>query len=289
MKPFFKFFISRKFFINLILILVLISSLIGITIWGLNIYTRHGKEYKIPNLKGVTLKEARQKLRELHLRDTIIDSIFTNEVPKGCIVETNPEEGFKVKRNRRIFLTINSFSDEIIDMPGVVGASLENAKAELEIYGLKIGRIKYKTGDYRNYVVEQSHKGKKINIGEKIKKGAYIDLLLERGKDDEEIETPSLYGLKLDVAHKKAIDHYLNIGEIKYDETVKNKADSINAFVYKQQPFTNNKIYTLGKNINIELTVNKIKAMRAKQKEKIIADSIQNAAKNENTEQQDSL
>ena len=47
----------------------------------------------------------------------VIDSVYTNLVPSGCVAEQNPKPGFKVKKWRNIVLTINAFNPEMVAMP----------------------------------------------------------------------------------------------------------------------------------------------------------------------------
>jgi hypothetical protein len=62
--------------------------------------------------------------------------------------------------------------------------------------------------------------------------------------------------LKLDPAKNKILGSSLNLSAFQYDNTVKTGTDTINAFVYKQNPeFKNDATIQLGSAIYLWLTV----------------------------------
>jgi eukaryotic-like serine/threonine-protein kinase len=157
----------------------------------LNSYTRHGEAIPVPEVKGLTIEEAAQKLKASKLNCTISDSVYLPDKKKGAVVEQNPPANFKVKSGRKVFLTINSFFPERVKMPDVVGVSLRQAKAVLETYGLKTGKLKYVPDIAKDNVLEQRFKGKKITESTVIEKGSSIDLVLGKGEKEEEAEEVS--------------------------------------------------------------------------------------------------
>ena len=124
-------------------------------------------------------------------------------------------------------------------MPNFVNSTLIQTKADLETYGLKVGKLIYKPWKYDNLIIEQRFEGKKIKAGEKIEKGSYIDLVLGRTGDYENTVVPQLIGLTRDDAEEKISEMMLNVGSVVYDKSVVSEEDSINATVKKQFPGKN--------------------------------------------------
>jgi len=257
---FLKFLISRLFFKHLFYVIVITISVIVLIFLFLKIYTRHGQALSVPDLRGLTILEAQDILVSKKLRYQVIDSVYSNLVERGCIVEQNPPADFKVKINRTIFLTINAFNPEMVRMPNVLGVSLRQAKAIIETAGLTIGRLNYVPDIAVNNVLEQRYQGKIVETGDSIPKGAKIDLILGRGLSDDKTAAPDLIGLDLKTALNRITSRYLNIGAIIYDGSFMNAEDSANAFIWKQRPVVDDEtLLNLGSAVDIWITVDSSK------------------------------
>ena len=186
-KNFLSFFKSRLFIKHSILLLILVVAVVSATFLWINIYTLHGKQLPVPDFKGKNLEEVTQIIESNELRYEILDSVFTDDVPKGAVYEQNPPAGFNVKRNRRIFFTFNAYGIEKVNMPRLIEGSIVQAKADLKAYGLKIGKLIYVNNWARNLVLKQKYKGLEIKEGTLIKKGSVIDLVLGKGEKTEHI------------------------------------------------------------------------------------------------------
>jgi beta-lactam-binding protein with PASTA domain len=261
---FLKFLISRLFLKQLFYIIVFtIFVLIFIFIF-LKIYTRHNQALSVPDLRGLSIKEAQDILVSKKLHYQIVDSVYNNFVARGSIVEQNPPPDFKVKVDRTIFLTINAFNPEMVRMPNVIGVSLRQAKAIIETGGLDVGRLNYVPDIAVNNVLQQKYKGNNIEPGDSIPKGSKIDLVLGRGLSDDKTASPDLIGLKLPKALDKITSRYLNIGAIIYDGSFTNAEDSVNAFIWKQRPvFDDQTMLNLGSTVDIWITADSTKLPQA--------------------------
>ncbi len=258
-----NYFISLFFLKQLIILAVL--GILGLifTIYGLKFYTHHGEAISVPDFSGMNLKSAKTLANKNDLTLIIVDSVYLSPGKRGSIVEQNPPKKFKVKEGRKIFLTIKAFLPEKTVMPDLHDISLQQAKAELENYGLKIGTLSYTSG-YENVVKEQYFKHAIIETGKKIEKHKRIDLLL--GKGHYPYTTIILLNeLNVDECYNKLTSVYLNVGNIYYDQTVKTAQDSAKAQVWKQKP---NILYTqrlnYGDKVNIWLTMDKFKVLTNK-------------------------
>ena len=233
--------ILKKFLNHYIVKNVLILSFsVLFILWGtfffLRFYTHHGKSLRVPDVTGMSLLEAELTLRVQKMRFQLSDSVYINSAKPGAVVNQNPEPGSKVKENRNIFLVINAFAPERVIMPDVVGVSHRQARATLESRGLSIGRITYMPDRYRDYVRKQFYQGKEIGRGTEIVKGSVIDLELGSGLSDRRTSIPYLLGSTLSQANRTLTQYVLNLGVINYDNTVVTRADTVNAFIYRQSP-----------------------------------------------------
>ncbi|MFC2087532.1 PASTA domain-containing protein [Bacteroidota bacterium] len=231
-----KFIFSWLFIKNLFLALLYSLIILIVTMLSIRVYTHHGKSKPIPDLSNLTLEEVAAICKKEKLRFEITDSVYVNYKKRGTVIDQNPDPGFRAKKNRRIFLTINAFQPEIVEMPNVVGFSYRQAKAILETKGLSIGEISYESDLALNNVLEQKINGEEIEEGTNILKGTDIDLVLGNGYARRYYYTPYLIGKKLEEAKRELHDLYFNIGKIEYDSTVLNYPDSMNASIFKQSP-----------------------------------------------------
>jgi beta-lactam-binding protein with PASTA domain len=253
---FLRFLISKKFFRHLGLAAALgLIIVLSILLW-LRIYTHHGQAILVPNLAGLTEDEVMDVTTSRDLRYEIVDSVFSSEMPRGTVIKQNPRASSRVKKNRRIFLTMNAVNPEMVSMPQLVGLSIRQARLALQNAGLGLGEIKYRPDYAINNVLQQMHGDSVINEGTEIKKGEVINLVLGMGLSNETTRVPDLGGLGLEAAREVITDYFLNIGAVTFDESVKSYEDSANAFIWRQYPeFDEFRRMNMGMEVDIWLSI----------------------------------
>lgn len=233
---FFKFLISKTFLRHLLLAVAIAVIILLITLVWLKIYTHHGQAISVPNLTGLTLDEADDVVSSRKLNIEVLDSIYANDMPRGTVVKQNPAPTSKVKVRRRIFVTMNAVNPEKASMPNLVSLSDRQAILALENAGLELGEISYKPDFAVNSVLQQKLNGSVIEEGTMVEKGSRIDLVLGMGLSNETTTVPDLEGLDLAAAKAAISDRFLNFGLATYDQSVQNEEDSLQAWVYRQNP-----------------------------------------------------
>lgn len=253
---FLRFLLSKKFFSHLGIAIALgIILILAILLW-LRIYTHHGQAITVPDLTALTTEEVGDVTSSRQLRYEVVDSVFSNELPRGTVLKQNPKANSRVKRNRKIFLTMNAVNPEMISMPTLVGLSNRQARLALQNAGLVLGDISYQPDYARNNVLQQMHDGSVINEGTEITKGTVIDLVLGMGPSSETTRIPDLIGVGLEAATDMIADYYLNIGAITYDQSMENAEDSSAAFIWRQYPeFEEFNRLNMGMEVDIWLSI----------------------------------
>jgi beta-lactam-binding protein with PASTA domain len=231
-----KFLLSKAFFKNLGLAVSIAVGIVLILLIYLNIYTRHGQARPVPDFYGMNMEEAAKLAKKNRLRYQVIDSVYTTIVPRGCVAEQNPRAGFRVKKWRRIVLTVNAFNPEMVVVPDLVGLPKRQAIAIIQSSGLEPGQLRYIPDLSVDFVIRQLHNGKEIIPGDSIQKGSVMDLVLGKGLSNERTPVPELIGMNLERAKNNILASSLNLGAYIFDESVKTAEDSITAFVFKQNP-----------------------------------------------------
>lgn len=255
-----KFLTSKDFLKNLGLAIAIAVIILFATLLWLSIYTRHGQSKPVPDLYGLSIEEAEKTVKENKMRFEVNDSVYTNVVPPGYVVEQNPPAGAEVKKNRRIIVIINAFQPEMVEMPDLLELSKRQAMALLESSGLELGKLNYKPDLTIDYVLEQLHNGKAVEPGDSIQKGSLIDLVLGKGLSNRRTPIPYLIGLGIEEARDKILASSLNIGTFTFDSTISTAEDSAKAFVFKQNPIYNEENFLqLGSSVYVWFTTDSVK------------------------------
>ncbi|MGL4364176.1 MAG: PASTA domain-containing protein [Bacteroidales bacterium] len=237
--------------------LLLLGLLLNI---GLMIYTRNGQSAPLPAFLGLSYPQAKALASVHNLRLQIVDSVYVAHKSPGMVIEQNPKPNVSVKNNRTVFLTLNASNPKRILVPNVVGLSLRQAKATIEMQGFAIGKLAFSIDIASKNVLGQYYKGRILPEGTLLASGTQIDLLIGKTSDKEQTSLPNLKGLTLSLARSQLIDASLNMGSVRYDESVKNMLDTISARVYLQNPSPSEEYsITCGKAIDVFLTVNSVR------------------------------
>ncbi len=221
----------------------------------LALFTRHNKELTVPDFTALDYRTVEKVAKNLHLRVEVADSVYVKHLPLGVVFSQNPIAGSRVKKNRRIFITINSTVPRMVSVPSVIGYSLRQAAAELSANGLGVGKLTYVSDIATNNVLKQQYKGKDIPSGRKVETETKIDLVLGLNEYDNTTDVPNVKGFTAGVASSNIIENSLNVGKIRYDDSVRDYADSLHAVVYSQTPGAGAHI-GMGRSVDIYLTVN---------------------------------
>lgn len=255
-----NFLLSKLFLKHLGLAVLIIVGITMITLIWLNLYTRHGQARPVPDFYGLSMDQVSKVARKNRLRYQVIDSVYTNAVPRGCVAEQSPKPGFRVKKWRNVVLTINAYNPEMVAMPNLVDLPIRQAIASIVGSGLQMGELRYRPDLSIDVVIEQLYNGRKITEGDSLQKGSVIDLVLGKGLSNQRTTVPDLIGLSLEPARNRLLNSSLNLGTFIYDNTILNQRDTLNAFVYKQNPeYRDDATLQLGSAVYLWLTVDSAK------------------------------
>ena len=109
----------------------------------LKIFTLHNIHIKVPNYIGESVFKIDSISMKNNLRYVILDSIYDINRKKGVVVSQDPLPDMNVKKNRRIYLTVNSLQSKKISFPDIYDLSLRQAINKLENIGIEIGDLDY--------------------------------------------------------------------------------------------------------------------------------------------------
>ncbi len=262
-----KFLTSRVFLKHLFLSVVIVIAIFIIVLQQLKSYTHHGEAYPVPDFMGLTNNEIEATAKLAHLKYEIIDSMHFDGANPGAVVEQIPEPGFKVKKNRIVFLTVNSTVPEKVVLPKLTDISFRQAMGLMENCGLKPGKITYQPSEYNNLVLNVEQNSKALKQGDIILKGSNVDLVIGSNNGIQDTPLPNLTGMTFTEAEPILTNCMLNTGSLIYDGTIISSEDTLAAIIWKQYPGKNIKLVSLGTSVDLWLTLDSDKITQPTQKE----------------------
>jgi hypothetical protein len=216
-------------------------GVLALLLWALKSYlhdyTEHGIEVEVPNIKGVTVTEAKAMMESEQLKLVVIDSTYSDKVPFGTIVEQDPTPNSHVKHGRPIYVTINASGKRKVQMPDLRDISYRQAEATLRGLGLIVDEeYDYEPSEFRDLVLDVKADGKSINAGEKLAVGTRVRLVVGFGRGTEEVIVPNVVGMTIEDARSLLLQYRLTIGAVLYDQEDIEAESEVIKYIYRQTP-----------------------------------------------------
>lgn len=166
------------------MLLVVLLLCMGVK-FGLDIYTHHGEEISIPDVRHKSFDDASHILEAAGLKVVVKDTGYVRTLAPDCILTQTPEAGEKVKSGRIVYVTINSPHTPTLTLPDVIdNSSLREAMAKLMAMGFKMGTPEYVAGE-KDWVYGITVKGKNVVAGDKISVNDMLTIQVGNGLRDE--------------------------------------------------------------------------------------------------------
>ena len=185
-------------------------------IYGLfNFVTNSGEKIRIPSLAGMSLKEAKATLSNLNLSLAVKEEIFSEDVPKGKVIDSDPSGGGKVGKNGTVYVTISG-GQERIKVPELLGLTLDAATTTLSKANLKLGST---STSFSATVDTGLIISSNPPAGSDAKKNSLVSLVISKGI--QQMSLTSFVGLSSD----QALNELNNLGakvlsKYEYSDTV---------------------------------------------------------------------
>lgn len=177
-KPTSKKFPGNDILLNIIAIGAVTILLLVLTLFVLNVYTRHGQNVVVPQLQGFQEEEAEIILKSKGLDIQVVDSIYKKDAVPGSIIDQMPKPNNKVKEGRDIYVTIYARNPQQVSVPGLVDFSARQAIALLNSIGFTQIAIEKIPAQYNGLVISVEYRGKKLIPDEQIPAGSPLKLVV---------------------------------------------------------------------------------------------------------------
>ena len=191
----------------------------------INLVISEGREVKVPDLSGMTLDQAEEKLKELDLELGKTSTDFSQSVKKDTIIDQEPRKNEKVQAGSEVDVTVSLGKEEPeienVKVPNFVGNYEEDAINIAVENKLTVGNITYKYSDKyeKDVVMSQS-----IPANTQVAENSTINFVVSSGTNpdsDNSDEDDSETGKKSQEVN------------VKFTINVPTDKDSFNVKVYK--------------------------------------------------------
>ena len=179
------FFTPQRMGFHIVLAIIITIVLALVCMILLKSYTRHSREVDMPNFVGQNSNALIDTLLPSDYIIVITDEVYDKTMEPGTIIKQNPEAGEKVKKGRKVYLTVATSEPPTVIMPELRDVSQRQAEIMLSALGLELEGVILKPSPYENAVLEQLHNGRTIAAGTQIKMGDKITLVV--GRDISEL------------------------------------------------------------------------------------------------------
>lgn len=154
-----------------------------------NLVISQGREVKVPDLSGMNLDQAEEKLKELDLALGKTNTEYSENVGKDKIIEQNPRKNEKVQAGSEVDVTVSLGKKEPdvknVKVPNFIGKEEDDAISLATENKLSVKNINYEySDDYEKGVVI----GQSISAGTQVAEDSSIDFVVSNGKDPNKSE-----------------------------------------------------------------------------------------------------
>ncbi len=207
--------------ITLIAVALILSVVAVFAIGSLvsNLMDGDSEQYKVPNVVGMTLEEAKVALEAAKMDVTIVEE-KSAEIEKGIVIRQNIEPDREVKKNRKIEIVVSigdgedseeTVKKKDISVPKVTKMSRKEAEELLEEANLQYEiTYEYSSTVDKDYVISQSP-----SSGEKVSENSIVKLVVSKGSQ----HVPELGGLTEEEAKKALEELGLSLGTVKREDS----------------------------------------------------------------------
>lgn len=140
------------------------------------IVSKGPERYTIPKITGLTVSAAQNAISRFPLEILEINEIFSNEIPRGFVIQTRPEAGTSVKRDAQVEIIVSKGIEQVA-LASYLGKSGEQALNELTEAGFDVEP----TYAYSESVLELAVVSQIPAGGTALNKGAKVSIVISKG------------------------------------------------------------------------------------------------------------
>jgi len=145
---------------------------------------------EVPDVTGMSQIDAVRALQDAGYKLGDVHSVFSNQVPVGFVVSTDPPAGTRVEEGTEVDVSVNSGTSASITVPGLVGQGQSSAEDNLE----RIDLVPVVTESYSPTVSAGQVMAQVPEPGSKVVAGANVVIQVSKGVAPETVAVPAVTG-----------------------------------------------------------------------------------------------
>ena len=183
--------------VNSALMAVALVVLGYIALLFIDVFTSHGQQVQVPDVRNMPLEKAIDILEDAGLRWEISDSTtFYENYKPGTVIDQDPKAKSYIKKIRIIYLSVNAMHAPIIQLPKLIELPGRQGMATLKAMGFKHVTMDSIQSQFAGMILEVTVDGHKVAPGTPISVNSQIRITVGDGSivdiNPEEILDPEL-------------------------------------------------------------------------------------------------
>ncbi len=181
------------------------------------VVSQGSEQIDVPQVVDMTEADARKALTDAGFIVGEVTQEFSADVEEGNVISQDPAGGGKANKGSAVKLVISKGAEEI-EVPDIVGLSVEAANGKLSSLGLSLSQS---GSEYSDKYSEGTILSQSPSKGTKLKKGSNVTYVVSKGTEDKSVTVPDVKGKSESIAKQAITDAGLQVNVIEsFSDTV---------------------------------------------------------------------
>ena len=183
--------------VNSALMVMALVALGYIALLFIDVFTSHGQQVQVPDVRNMPLEKAIEILEDAGLRWEISDSTtFYENYKPGAVIDQDPKAKSYIKKIRIIYLNVNAMHAPIIPLPKLVDLPGRQGMATLKAMGFKHVAMDSVASEMDGLILQVTVDGHNVAPGTGVSVNSQIKIIVGDGSivdlNPEQILDPEL-------------------------------------------------------------------------------------------------
>lgn len=168
--------------VNLSLMALALVALGYIALLFIDVFTSHGQQVQVPDVRNLPLEKAIEILDDAGLRWEISDSTtFYENYKPGTVIDQDPKAKSYIKKIRIIYLNVNAMHAPIIPLPKLVDLPGRQGMATLKAMGFKHVEMDSVPSEMGGLILQVTVNGHNLAPGTPVSVNSLISIIVGDG------------------------------------------------------------------------------------------------------------
>ncbi len=199
--------------VNSVLMALALVALGYIALLFIDVFTSHGQQVQVPDVRNMPLEKAIEILDDAGLRWEISDSTtFYENYKPGTVIDQDPKAKSYIKKMRIIYLSVNAMHAPIIPLPKLVDLPGRQGAAMLKAMGYKHVDIDSVPSEMAGLILQVTVDGHNVAPNTPVSVNSQIKIIVGDGSivdlNPEQVIDPALMDSIDEANYKDAQETY---------------------------------------------------------------------------------